>query len=81
MVVVFVAQDRCGLWLRGFGKAASNSKKGKGRHKPLVDAKALFYCGAVIEMKILLTDLARKLEMTISGIGYTAQRGEDIALH
>jgi len=31
-------------------------------------------------LKMPLTDLACKLEMTISGVGYAAQRGEDIAL-
>jgi hypothetical protein len=31
-------------------------------------------------LNIPLVDLARKLEMTISGVGYAAQRGEAIAL-
>ncbi len=52
----------------------------KGRQKPRVDAKALLCYWAVRELKMPLTDLARKLEMTISGVGYAAQRGEDIAL-
>ncbi len=41
----------------------------KGRQKPLADAKALFCYWAARELKIPLTDLARKLEMTISGVG------------
>jgi len=31
-------------------------------------------------LKIPLTEFARKLEMTISVVGYAAQRGEAIAL-
>jgi hypothetical protein len=52
----------------------------KGRQKQRVDAKALFCYWAVRDLKMPLTDLPRKLEMTISGVGYAAQRGEDIAL-
>ncbi len=52
----------------------------KGRQKPRVDAKALFCYWAARELKMPLNDLARKLEMTISGVGHAAQRGEDIAL-
>jgi len=37
-------------------------------------------CWAARELKISLINLARKLEMTISGVGYDAQRGRDIAL-
>jgi hypothetical protein len=51
----------------------------KGRQKPRVDAKALFCYWAAIELKRTLADLARKLEMTISGFGYAVQRGEAIA--
>jgi hypothetical protein len=39
------------------------------------------WCWAVRELKISLINLARKLEMTISGFGYAAQRRGDIALH
>ncbi len=52
----------------------------KGRQKPRVDAKALFCYWAARELKMPLTDLARKLEMTITGVGYVVQRGEAIAL-
>ncbi len=48
----------------------------KGRQKLRVGAKALFCYCAARELKIPLTDLARKLEMTISGVGYAAQRGK-----
>jgi len=40
----------------------------------------VYGCGAARELKIPLTDLARKLGMTVSGIGYAVQRGETIAL-
>jgi len=52
----------------------------KGRQKPRVDAKAFFCYWASREFKIQLTEIARKLEMTISGVGYAVQRGEAIAL-
>jgi hypothetical protein len=52
----------------------------KGRQKPRFDAKALLCYWAARELKIPLTDLARKLEMTISGIGYAAQRGKPFAI-
>jgi len=52
----------------------------KGRQKPRVDARGLFCYWAARELKIPLADLARKLEMTISGVGYAVQRGEAIAL-
>jgi len=52
----------------------------RGRQKPRVDAKVLFCYWAARELKITLTDLARKFEMTISGVGYAAQSGEAIAL-
>jgi hypothetical protein len=52
----------------------------KGRQKPRVDAKALFCYWAARELKMPLTDLTRKLERTISGVGYAAQRGEAITL-
>jgi len=52
----------------------------KGSQKPRVDARALFCYWAARELKIPLADLARKLEMTISGVGDAVQRGEAIAL-
>ena len=52
----------------------------KGRQKPRYDARGLLCCWAARELKTPLTDLARKLDMTVSGIGYAVQRGETIAL-
>ncbi len=44
------------------------------------DAKGLFCYWAACELKMPLTDLARQLDMTVSGVGYAVQRGESIAL-
>jgi putative transposase len=52
----------------------------KGRRKPRVDAKKLLCYWAARELKMPLTDLARQLDMTVSGVGYAVQRGESIAL-
>jgi REP element-mobilizing transposase RayT len=53
----------------------------KGRQKPRVDAKALLCYWAARELKMPLTDIARRLDMTAPGVGYAVQRGESIALH
>jgi len=52
----------------------------KGRQKLRIDAKALFCYRKARQLKLPLTDLARKLEMTISGIGYAVQRGNLLPL-
>ena len=52
----------------------------KGRQKPRVDAKALFCYWAARELKIPLTNLSRKLEMTIPGVGYVFKTREETAL-
>ncbi len=52
----------------------------KGRQKPRVDAKGLLCYWAARELKMSLTDLARQLDMTVSGVGYAVQRVESIAL-
>ncbi len=52
----------------------------KGRQKPRVDAKGLLCYWAARELKMPLTDLARQLDMTVSGVVYAVQRGESIAL-
>ncbi len=52
----------------------------KGRQKPRVDAKGLLCYWTARELKMPLTDLARQLDMTVSGVGYAVQRGESIAL-
>ncbi len=52
----------------------------KGRRKSRVDAKGLLWYWAARELKMPLTDLARQLDMTVSGVGYAVQRGESIEL-
>ncbi len=52
----------------------------KGRQKPRVNAKGLLCYWAARELKMPLTDLARQLDMTVSGVGYAVQREESIAL-
>jgi REP element-mobilizing transposase RayT len=51
----------------------------KGRQKPRPDAKGLLCYWAACELKMPLTDIARQLDMTVSGVGYAVQRGESIA--
>jgi hypothetical protein len=51
----------------------------KGRQKPRVDARGLFCHWCVRELGISLTELAQKLEMTVSGVGYAVRRGEALA--
>lgn len=51
----------------------------KGRQKLRSDARGLFCYWCSIELRLPLTDLARKLEMTVSGDGYAVRRGEKIA--
>ena len=52
----------------------------RGRQRLRVDARSLFCYWMARELKIPLTDLARELGMTASGVGYAVQRGEAIAL-
>jgi len=52
----------------------------KGRQKKRVDAKGLLCYWAAYELNMRLTSIARQLDMTVSGVGYAAQRGESIAL-
>jgi len=51
----------------------------KGRQKTRANARGLFcyWCSSGLGMS--LTELARKLEMTVSGAGYAARRGEALA--
>ncbi len=46
----------------------------------ILEKKGLLCCRAACELKMPLTDLARQLDMTVSGVGYAIQRGESIAL-
>lgn len=52
----------------------------RGRQRLRVDGRSLFCYWMVRELKMPLTDLAIKLDMTVSGVGYAVQRGEVIAL-
>lgn len=49
------------------------------RTKVLADARGLFFYWCSNELGLSLTELARKLEMTVSGVGYAAKRGEGLA--
>jgi putative transposase len=51
----------------------------KGRRRPRSDARALFCYWCTNALGTTLTELARKLEMTVSGVGYAVRRGERIA--
>ena len=51
----------------------------KGGQKLRSDARGLFCFWCSSELDLSLTDLARKLEMTVSGVGYAIRRGEKIA--
>jgi hypothetical protein len=51
----------------------------KGRQHRKVKARCLLCFWAVGELGMSLADLARELEMSIAGIGYTVERGETIA--
>lgn len=51
----------------------------RSRVKKTADARALYCYWAVSELGYTLTDLARRFEMTIPGIGYAVRRGERIA--
>jgi REP element-mobilizing transposase RayT len=50
----------------------------KGRQKLRSDARGLFCYWCSAELGLPLTDLARKLVMTVSGVGYAVRRGEKI---
>lgn len=51
----------------------------KGRQKKRSDARGLFFYWCAGELGLPQTELARELEMTVSGIGYAVRRGETIA--
>ncbi|MCB2147702.1 MAG: transposase [Deltaproteobacteria bacterium] len=50
----------------------------KGRQKLRSAARGLFCYWCCAELGLLQTDLARELEMTVSGVGYAVRRGEKI---
>jgi REP element-mobilizing transposase RayT len=51
----------------------------KGRQRTRAEARGLFCYWCSRELGISLTELARKLEMTVSGVGYAVKRGESLA--
>ena len=51
----------------------------KGRQQKRADARGLFCYWCSHELGIRQTELARKLSMTVSGVGYAIRRGESIA--
>ena len=53
----------------------------KGRQKNRADARGLFCYWCSSDLGITQTQLAKKLGMTVSGIGYAIRRGEAIALN
>jgi hypothetical protein len=51
----------------------------KGRHNKKVKARSLFCFWAATELGIPHTALAKKLEMSPAGVGFSVTRGESIA--
>jgi len=51
----------------------------KGKKQKRVKARSLFCYWGVRELDISLTELARRLGMTVAGVGYSVERGESIA--
>ena len=51
----------------------------KGRQRRKVKARSLLCFWAARELGMSLTALARKLEMSIAGVGFAVERGELIA--
>ncbi|OEU83214.1 MAG: hypothetical protein BA865_04075 [Desulfobacterales bacterium S5133MH4] len=51
----------------------------KGRQQKKVKARSLLCFWAVRELWMSLTDLARRLGISIPGVGYAMERGEAIA--
>jgi REP element-mobilizing transposase RayT len=53
----------------------------RGRQKERVAARDLLCYWAAQELGVSLTDIARRLDMTVSGVGYAVKRGEVIVQH
>ncbi len=51
----------------------------KGKQQIRVKARSLFCFWAVRELGISLTELARRLGISVPGVGYSVERGETIA--
>jgi len=52
----------------------------KGKQQKRVKARSLFCFWAVRELGISLTELARRLGISVPGVGYSVERGEIVAL-
>ena len=52
----------------------------KGKQQKRVKARSLFCFWAIRELGISLTELARRLGISVPGVGYSVERGEIIAL-
>ena len=51
----------------------------KGKHQRRVKPRSLFCYWAVRELGMSLTELARRLGISVPGVGYSVERGENIA--
>ena len=51
----------------------------KGKHQRKVKPRSLFCYWAVSELGISLTELARRLGISVAGVGYSVERGKNIA--
>ena len=51
----------------------------KGKHQRRVKPRSLFCYWAVSELGISLTELARRLGISVAGVGYSVERGKNIA--
>ena len=51
----------------------------KGKQQKRVESRILFCYWAVRELGISLTELAKRLGISVAGIGYSVERGEIIA--
>ena len=51
----------------------------KGKQQKRVKARSLFCFWAARELGISLTELARRLGISVPGVGYSVERGETIA--
>ena len=51
----------------------------KGKQQKRIKARSLFCYWAVRELGFSLTELARRLGISVAGVGYSVERGEIIA--
>jgi hypothetical protein len=61
---------------KGFGFMGTLSK---GKHQRRVKPRSLFCYWAVRELGIPITEVARRLGISVPGVGYSVDRGENIA--